>query len=160
MKNENQNYLYEIKKTIHLEHFKQFCYLFSSATDKQKLRNIFYFSSCKVKTTINMFQNEMKIVLTEDEAKYMLELIQAYLNKSTFRKKVDNFVRNELLVKQNHKCAICSCYMDNNAHLDHIIPFKYVGDELKNNYQLLCPNCNRIKNVNMDYQLKYLIRKL
>ncbi len=87
-KNEDKGYLVEIRKTIYLGYFRQFCHLHSSLTDKQRLRNIFNNTPNKVKTIINMFQNELKVILTEEEATYMLELIQAYLNKSSFRKKL------------------------------------------------------------------------
>ena len=159
-KNEDKGYLVEIRKTIYLGYFRQFCHLYSSLTDKQRLRNIFNNTPNKVKTIINMFQNELKVILTEEEATYMLELIQAYLNKSSFRKKVDDFEKNKLLEKQNHNCAICSCHIDSDAHFDHIIPFKYVGDELENNYQLLCSHCNHVKNVNIDFRIRYLMKTI
>ena len=30
-------------------------------------------------------------------------------------------------------------------HVDHIVPWDYVGDELKNNKRVLCAACNRKK---------------
>ena len=41
-------------------------------------------------------------------------------------------------------------------HVDHIIPWKLVGDELNDNYQALCETCNECKSARTDYIFKAL----
>jgi len=42
-------------------------------------------------------------------------------------------------------------------HVDHIIPWKLVGDELEDNYQDLCDTCNECKSAHTDYIFKSMI---
>lgn len=78
--------------------------------------------------------------------------------KSTFRKRVDEITRKSLFLKQDCKCAICGKNIDVSSPIDHIIPFKYVGDELANNLQMLCKSCNDKKNASLDYQIRFLLK--
>ena len=78
--------------------------------------------------------------------------------KSTFRKRVDEITRKSLFLKQDCKCAICGKNIDVSSPIDHIIPFKYVGDELANNLQTLCKSCNDKKNASLDYQIRFLLK--
>ena len=58
------------------------------------------------------------------------------------------------------KCAICNCEIDeNSSHLDHIVPFKMVGDELENNLQLLCGECNLSKSGSINFYLKTFVKR-
>ena len=67
----------------------------------------------------------------------------------------------ELFKEQNGKCAVCGENLGDNwsiIHVDHIIPWALVGDELKDNYQVLCETCNESKSANTDYIFKNLIK--
>ena len=81
--------------------------------------------------------------IEKEEVGLLKKLIKAYLQKSNFRISISNDQKTEILNKQNFKCDICKKDINlSNCHIDHVIPFKYVGDELDNNCQALCRNCN------------------
>lgn len=67
-------------------------------------------------------------------------------------------MKNSLLITQNHKCAICNIMINESAPADHIVPFKYVGDELSDNIQMLCKKCNEKKSDSIDYQIRFLLK--
>lgn len=95
-----------------------------------------------------------------DECSYELmgQWFLAFYRKKDHRIIYPNGVRQNLIQHQKYQCAICGCKIDINAELDHIIPWKYVGDELDDNLQLLCFQCNRSKKASPLYQLQMLLR--
>jgi len=46
---------------------------------------------------------------------------------------------------QRWKCAICGVGIQKKYHLDHVTPLALGGTNAGNNFQLLCPPCNRMK---------------
>ncbi|PFS47135.1 HNH endonuclease [Bacillus cereus] len=76
-----------------------------------------------------------------------------------FRKKPSRLtypieVKEQLLKQQEYSCKCCNKKMSiANSHLDHIIPWTYVGDELADNLQMLCTDCNSSKNKSISYLL-------
>ena len=140
-----------------LGRFKAFCEKNSSVAAKQRIRNIYNNSSDALGTTYNLISNELHVSLSPEECKRMRELIAAYLSKNEHRLKIPDSVTKKLLVDQNGKCAICEGHVDAHSHVDHIVPFKYVGDKLNNNYQLLCDKCNLKKNASLDYQIRFML---
>ena len=157
MVDNNQNILNAIDEARILGIFKKFCETNSSSDSKLKLRNIYASSNDKITTTIKLIGHEQNLNLSYDTASRLYELITAFLKKSNFRKPLSNDEKIELLSKQKRKCAICGCDLQSTYHADHIVPFKYVGDELENNWQLLCSYCNERKSDSIDYQIKYLL---
>lgn len=95
-----------------------------------------------------------------DEHSYELigQWFLAFFRKKDYRIKYPQKVRTELLHQQQCRCAICGCTIDIKSELDHIMPWVYVGDELDDNLQLLCFNCNRSKKASPLYQLFMLLR--
>lgn len=140
-----------------LGRFKAFCEKNSSVAAKQRIRNIYNNSSDALVTTYNLINNELQVSLSPEECNRMRELIAAYLSKNEHRLKIPDSVTKKLLVDQNGKCAICEGHVDVHSPVDHIVPFKYVGDKLNNNYQLLCNNCNLKKNASLDYQIRFML---
>ena len=138
--------------------FHQFVELNSSVSAKARLRNILAFTSNIVFTIQQIFEKQYSFPLSEEEALWVSCLIKAFLTKSTFRKRVDEITRKSLFLKQDCKCAICGKNIDVSSTIDHIIPFKYVGDELANNLQMLCKSCNDKKNASLDYQIRFLLK--
>ena len=118
--------------------FKTFCENITSSESKRRLKNILSLSSKKEKTIGEIILREQKVELSNSESIRMLELINAFLNKNSFRKPIEKELKKKLLVAQDCRCAICKEYIDISSHADHIVPFKYVGDCLKDNWQLLC----------------------
>lgn len=137
--------------------FKKFCDKRNTIEAVQKIRNILNNSVDKNQTVRNIILNEFDKELNELETSRMLELMLAFLKKSTIRKEIPQSIKRSLLKIQNNKCAICNSEIDISAHTDHIVPFKYVGDELHNNYQMLCTHCNTQKNASIDYQVRFLL---
>lgn len=138
--------------------FKAFCENNDSVELKARIRNILAISKNPINTIKEIIKREQKILLNELESKRVYELILAFLNKKSFRSSIDKETKASMLITQKHKCAICDCNIDTNYHLDHIVPFKYVGDNLENNLQLLCQKCNEAKKDSLDYQIKYLLK--
>ncbi len=124
--------------------FIDFCEKNSSSASKKKIRDKLYTTYDRTKSIQNICLY-MGHTLTEEESKEMDLLIRANLNKSTFRNPVATRTKRDLLKRQNYRCACCDCMIDVHAHADHIIPFKYVGDELEDNFQMLCAECNHRK---------------
>lgn len=140
---------------IVLGSFKAFCSSHSKPEERQRVRNILERSSNEIATTVSMFND---IQLDEHQSAFMLRLIHAFLNKSPYRKPIDESVKRGLLMDQNNRCAICGCEIDIHDHADHKVPFKYVGDALEDNLQMLCARCNEKKNASIDFQIRYLLK--
>ena len=88
----------------------------------------------------------------------MLETwLSANLRKDNRRHKLSSEIKSELYKKQKGRCAVCGEPLDTNSHVDHIIPWSLVGDELSSNYQYLCESCNESKSASIDYIFKSLI---
>lgn len=149
-----------IQEALLLGKFKSFCEKNSSIESQRRLRTIYNHSPDKLATTKNLLINEMGDALSGEELVRMYELITAFLKKSNFRRMISNSAKQNLLKNQNFKCAICGKEIDIHAHADHTVPFKYVGDELSNNYQMLCSDCNLKKNASIDYQIRYLLKSI
>ena len=67
-------------------------------------------------------------------------------------------VRERLYRQQKGKCRSCQRKWEiYDLELDHIIPKSKNGADHYENYQLLCPNCNRIKG---DRPMEYLMAKI
>ena len=68
--------------------------------------------------------------------------------------------RKKILATQSI-CAICGKPVDMSlkfphpmsASVDHIIPWDYVGDCLKDNYQMLCETCNTRKGSSTYFEI-------
>jgi site-specific DNA-methyltransferase (adenine-specific) len=67
-------------------------------------------------------------------------------------------VKERLYKEQNSLCNGCGNeYLLKDLEIDHIIPVIKGGGSYYENYQLLCGNCNKIKN---DRPMEYLRMKL
>ena len=149
-----------IQEVLLLSLFKSFCEKNEAKESKQRLRNIYSRSQNHLETTKNLIINELQEELADDDAKKLYPMIIAFLNKSSHRKSIPDSVKLSLLKKQNNRCAICGKEIDIHAHADHSVPFKYVGDELENNYQMLCTSCNLKKNASIDFQIRFLLKSV
>lgn len=89
------------------------------------------------------------IDLSDSEIKYMQKLVSAFLNKTKTRWTLSEDMRRNILKSQNFKCKYCGNDISVNNCIDHVIAFKYVGDELIDNYQGLCNRCNEHKRDNL-----------
>ena len=107
-----------------------------------------------------ILNNVFKYDASDSDAELFNCWVNAYLNKSDRRKKFSDDFKENLFLKQGGLCAVCGEKLDNDfskIHVDHIIPWSLVGDELKDNYQYLCSTCNESKSCHTDYIFKSLI---
>ena len=149
-----------IQSVLVISLFRSFCEKNNSTESQQRLRNIFSRTLNPVETTKCLIQNELFEEINAEEAEFFHSLIIAFLKKKTYRRRITDSEKKLLLCQQDNCCAICGETVGSNYHVDHIIPFKYVGDELENNYQILCANCNTKKNASIDYQIRFMLKTI
>ena len=61
--------------------------------------------------------------------------------------------RNELIIRQNGKCAICGWPLptqERGIHVDHVVPFSRGGGNNIGNLRATCAGCNMIKGGDHD----------
>lgn len=120
-----------------------------------------YFSMDELSATEKLIYTSYKLVLPKDDLEWMNKCIIAYFKKKDTRKSIDYSERKALLEVQNYKCAVCKTALTlGEAHIDHIIPWDYVGDELENNLQALCSDCNLHKSNHVANTVKNIIIKM
>lgn len=99
------------------------------------------------------------VKLTSKQQEYLNKATYSYMRKSSLRENKIH-LRNEILPKQGYKCNICNKKLENNNfELDHDLPFKFVGDKLDDNNQVLCKECNRKKGTKYYYVIKKFLLK-
>lgn len=96
--------------------------------------------------------------LTADDYDELATLLTSHFRTGAPRKKYDDAYREQLTKKQNGQCAICKKHISaKGSHLDHIVPWDYVGDNLENNYQMLCETCNERKGKATYFEFSMLL---
>lgn len=150
---------YELAKLL-----KEFRSLCDKARDdksiERRVRTLYRKSTNKQVTTKNIFQQYCGYSAKVEDLDLLYSWVKAFLNKQETRKQISSVIKRQLESEQDSKCAICKNPLDSNDaknHVDHIIPFKYVGDELDNNYQVLCEYCNKHKSSKTDYVFLHLL---
>ena len=126
----------------------------SNAEYKQKVFTLLKQSYNMNNTIKSLVLRDYQIELTDDDARKILFWIDAYRKKKPTRKALSKEMREILVEKQHGICPVCGEKLGNDyskIHIDHIIPFVLVGDELDDNYQALCNTCNECKNAKTDY---------
>lgn len=114
-------------------------------------------------TTKIIIEKETNILIDDDEARIVSKWMRARLKKKPFRINISQGLKEDLWKKQFGKCAICGCNLGNEwskIHVDHIIPWDLVGDELDNNFQDLCEHCNEQKSASTNYIFLKMINLL
>lgn len=148
----------EYRKTFLLCMFQKICAKMKRNKDFEiEIRTLFRQRS-STKAIVRRF---LKCEISDGDAKLMSTWFEANLNKSDKRKRIPDAIRESLYKKQKGKCAICGEELGSDwgkVHVDHIIPFKLVGDELANNYQDLCESCNSCKNAQTDFIFKSMLK--
>ncbi|MBN8203486.1 HNH endonuclease [Bacillus sp. NTK034] len=123
--------------------------------------------SCgSIKEEISVYENILnkitEIDLSEVEILQIRKWMNASFTKSPNRIKLNDSEKKSILQKQEFKCRICPIEINEKiAHFDHVIPFKYVGDELADNFQALCVNCSLSKGSNpIEFFTRFLNKKI
>ena len=118
-----------------------------------------FFKYDDITATQKVVNHSCECFLTENDTLWMCECLKAFFSKSSVRLTISEDLKYSLLSSQENKCAICRCDINKqNMHVDHIIPWDFVGDKLPNNYQALCEDCNLSKSNNVARTVINLIR--
>ncbi len=132
----------------------------STPAMKDSVRSEFRRTKNHTKLCIRLVYDICGTKLTESDGLLLSSWIQAFFRKSDIRKPVPLSEKARILSLQDYKCACCNQPLKiEDSHYDHIIPWDYVGDELTDNYQMLCSYCNEHKSNNIHYLLKRQIVK-
>lgn len=151
----------EYNRTLLLNMFKKVVVkMYRDQKYSSRIRKLFQQSTNYLDTTTAIIKKAFDVDLDKKDAQTMSIWFKANLNKKPFRKAIPIEVKKALYLKQNGKCMVCGEDLGNDfskIHVDHIIPWKLVGDELENNYQDLCETCNECKSASTDYIFKSMI---
>ena len=125
------------------------------------IKTLFKQSTNKCITTKVIVSNNLKYEMSESDTELMYTWFRAYMNKSDRRKVFTEEFRQSLYERQKGLCAVCGEPLKTDLsknHVDYIIPWSLVGDELPDNYQFLCSSCNESKSCHIDYIFKNLLK--
>ena len=133
-------------------------YMKSSDSSYVSVKKIYYRSTNDIDAIKQIVRNICHLSLPEQDYTWLNNCVKAFMVKKAHRKQISNSVRLELWDSQDHKCCICGKEgLSQEGHIDHIVPWDYVGDELINNYQLLCSDCNLHKSNHVALAVHALI---
>lgn len=98
--------------------------------------------------------------LNDDDYIELSKLFTAFFRAGDPRIRFAPSYRQHLVEEQKGRCAVCNAQISvRDSHLDHIIPWDYVGDQLDGNYQMLCETCNERKGSATYFELSMLLLK-
>ena len=139
----------EYKKAFLLNMFKKIVVKQNKDTKyKDWIHELFRQSTNRLTTVKVIIKNEFNYELTDNDSNIMLSWFDANLRKMNRRKPIPQEVKEKLYNKQHGLCVSCGEPLGKDwskIHVDHIIPWILVGDELEDNYQDLCDTCNECK---------------
>lgn len=157
----NETIKSEYKKSLLLNIFKKLVVMMKrDKTMRLKIRKLFLQTTDAEMTTKVIISKYFNFDMSEEDTHTMFQWLNAHFNKQPNRKPISSDIKDQLFRLQNGKCAVCGEDLGENLskiHVDHIIPWALVGDELENNYQCLCQTCNECKSAHTDYIFKKLI---
>lgn len=133
-------------------------YMKSSDSAYISIKKIYYRSSSDIDAVKQIIQKICHLSLSEQDYKWLNNCIKAFMKKKSYRTHFSHSFRKELWNKQEQKCYICGKeILAEEGHVDHIVPWDYVGDELDDNYQVLCSDCNLHKSNHVALTVHSLI---
>lgn len=157
----NNDLIHEYKRTFLLNMFQKICSKMSKDEEYKKHIMTLLRQTSDIKSMVNtIVLQECGYALDSDENDFMSTLFDAYRRKKSVRKTIPIEVKKRLCQEQGGICPSCGQQLGadwSKIHVDHIIPWVLVGDELQNNYQALCETCNECKNSKIDFIFKKMI---
>lgn len=145
----------EYEKAYWLKQFRAlYDHMSKDLTFKAYIMQLYRESHDSDETTKIIIQRELGLSVDDNYACIISRWIRASLMKKNSRDSIPLSVKTKLYEAQKGKCAICGCELGKDwskIHVDHIVPWELVGDELEENYQNLCEKCNEEKNASTDY---------
>lgn len=95
--------------------------------------------------------------LPKEDLIWLNKCLQAHFKKKDRRKSLKQ-IGIDLWLNGQKNCKICGKHLNvNEINVDHVIPWDIVGDELENNYQILCEHCNKSKGAHISQTLEKII---
>lgn len=151
----------EYEKAFLLNLFKKMCLrMDKEITYKNKVKQLFKEAgNNKTRITQIIVKKEFNQDIDNQQAELMSTWFIAHFQKNNNRKDLSAY-KKHLIEQQKGLCLACGEPLGSiveKIHVDHIIPFALVGDELKENYQALCHMCNLCKSASTDYLFRNLI---
>ena len=121
-------------------------------------KKVFFSIDNDLDATRRVVDRACKCKLSETDTAWMKNCIKAFFTKGSNREAFTQEEKARLLKKQCEKCAICGRRITlHTMHVDHIIPWDYVGDKLSDNSQGLCKDCNLSKSNHVAQTVTNLI---
>ncbi len=145
LNNINKDVLYEaLHKDILESILSEVCeYMKANDSAYISIKKIYYRSANDIDAVKQIIRNICHLSLSEQDYQWLNNCVKAFMKKKPYRKNFSQTFRQDLWMKQAQKCRICGKTISSDeGHIDHIVPWDYVGDELDNNYQVLCSECN------------------
>lgn len=155
----NEDLFYEkLHRTLLLGVFEVICKEMKKHNTKIAEKERFRKYKDKIVPTKKIVTQYSGCKLSSDDYEELSTLLAAYFRTGDPRQKRDDAYREQLTKMQDEKCAICQRSITaKSAHLDHIVPWDYVGDNLENNYQMLCETCNERKGTATYFEFSMLL---
>ena len=151
----------EYKKAFLLNMFQKICSRMAKDDYYRKhVLALFRQTGDTFEVTKTIISKEFNYTLDDEEAILLHKWFMAYRKKSSHRKAIPLSTKKQLYIMQQGLCAACGQQLGSDwskIHVDHIVPWVLVGDELEDNYQDLCETCNECKSSKTDYIFKNLI---
>ena len=152
---------FEYEKAVLLNFFSKLCLkMDNDKAYRTHILSLYRESFNKSQTTKIILQKEFDFIISDLQSTSFSLWIDAYFKKDGRRRSFTEKYKLELSRLQNDICPICHQHLGSNLsfiHIDHIIPWKLVGDELDSNYQCLCDSCNKKKSASVDYIFNSMI---
>lgn len=157
----NPEIMQEYKKAFLLNMFQKICSKMSKDDEyKRHILALLRQTSDHKSMVYTIIENECGYDLDNEELDFLNILFSAYRKKQNVRKSIPFEVKRKLFQAQGGCCPSCGQQLGSDwskIHVDHIIPWVLVGDELPNNYQALCETCNECKSSKTDFIFKRMI---
>lgn len=132
-------------------------YMKSGREQYLEVRRIYYRTPDDILAAKRTVQKVCGKTLPDEDLVWLDKCIKAYFHKGSRRQPIMEEERRHLWEKQGRCCAICNQPINlQDLHVDHIVPWDYVGDELEDNLQALCAVCNERKSNHVAYAIRYL----
>lgn len=96
--------------------------------------------------------------MSDKDIAWLNDCITAHMEKKDTRSVIPSNEKKRLLERQDNRCAKCGKTITlSSMHVDHIVPWDYVGNELEHNRQGLCSVCNSRKSNHVAMAVSDLI---
>ncbi len=160
LNNINEEVLYDaLHKDILESILAEVCeYMKANDSSYVSMKKIYYRSTDDIDAIKQIVRNVCHLSLPDQDLRWLNDCVKAFMKKKPHRKYLSNELRQKLWIGQGKRCLICGKeILVKDGHVDHVVPWDYVGDELENNYQVLCSDCNLHKSNHVALTVRSLI---